>query len=126
MPTLDPVRSQRICDVEREGPGDDRLGDTQLAAGPGDDLVADLVLVAPASHQLVEAVVLAGMHLETRQRAEPRELQRVRDHVPRAVPLEVEEGIRDGERDLVPELGRANGIGVDQDVRHGREDPIPG
>ena len=106
--------------------GHDGLRDPELPARAGDQLVADLVLVAPAPHQLVGAVVLARVDLEAGQRAEPWELQRVRDHVPRAVPLDVEKWIRDGERDLVPELGRADGIGVDQDVRHGREDPIPG
>ena len=55
---------------------------------------------------------------------------RIRDHlhradidVPGAVALQVDERIGNPERDLVPELGRAERVADDQDVGH-RLDPI--
>jgi hypothetical protein len=36
-----------------------------------------------------------------------------------AVALDIEKRIGNAERQLVPELRRADGVGVDQDVRHG-------
>ncbi len=43
--------------------------------------------------------------------------------MPRSVSLDVEEAIRNGDRHLVPHLGRANGVGVDQEVGHARNLP---
>ena len=54
-----------------------------------------------------------------RNRGDPVDLERGRDRVPRAVPLDVQERIGHEDRHLVPHRRRADGVGVDQDVRHG-------
>jgi hypothetical protein len=52
----------------------------------------------------------------------PLDLERGDDHVAVAVPLDVEERIRDRDRDLVTKLRGAEGVGEDEDVRHGGGD----
>jgi hypothetical protein len=58
------------------------------------------------------------MELVRPDRLDQGDLERADDDVPRAVPLHVQERIGDAERNLVAELGRAHGVGVDEDVGH--------
>ena len=59
---------------------------------------------SPGAEELVVAELLERVHLEAVQRPHPGQLERTDHHVPAAVLLQVEKGIRDGQRDLVAEL----------------------
>ena len=107
-----------IRGVERERPRDDRSADAGVPAGTEHELALDLGPVEAARHELVETELLDEDDLETLELLEPRRLERARVDAPRPVLLDVDERIADQDRHLVPELGGADRVGVDQDVRH--------
>ena len=120
---LDPLRAQVVGLTEREGIRSHRGLETELPHGVQVQLALDLVRVEPALQQLVDADVLVREHVEPR--AELRDaarLERADDDGTLAAGLRVEERIGHGERHLVAQLGRADGVGDDQHIGH-RADP---
>ena len=118
---LDSVRAQVVGLTERELVRHDRLRHAELAADPDEDLEQGLLGGLALGVQLVEPEVLQWMRDETRRgRLDPADLHRMGRDVPRSADLEVVERVRDRQRHLVPELGRANRVGDDDDVRHRR------
>ena len=89
-----------------------------LATARTRQLGAELRIREARGDQLVEAVLLGGMELEEPERREPRHLHRADLDVLDAVPLGVEERIRDPERHLVTQVRRAKRVGEHQDVWH--------
>ena len=94
------------------------------ASGTGRPLVAHLEPAETLRVQLVDPDLLERMHDDVaRDAADPGHLHRADVDVPDAVALQVDEGIGNPERHLVPKLGRAKRVADDQDVGH-RLDPI--
>src|SRR5439155_11185084 len=94
-----------------------RLLDAEREDGAHSDLVVDLQPAHAAAPQLVRTELLVRVELE----AEPVEaggLERAHDDVSDTVMLRVQEGVADRDRHLVAKLRGAQGVGVDQDVRH--------
>src|SRR3954447_19611971 len=88
---------------------------------PNGDLELDLVAPEALLVELVEAELLRRQQIELRSDGlDPVELERAHDDVLLAVPLRVEECIRNRDRHLVPHLRRAKRIRIDEDVGHGR------
>ena len=75
----------------------------------------------PSRDQVVEPVLLVRVQLEGAERRQPRDLHRADRDVPDAVLLDVEERVRDAERHLVAQLGRAKCVCIDEDVGHGAD-----
>jgi hypothetical protein len=74
-----------------------------------------------AAQELVDPELLGRQGLDVgRNRLQPLALECGDDDEATAVVLDVQEGIRNGERHLVPHRGRTGRIGVDQDVGHGQ------
>ena len=106
--------------ADREGLRDRRLHDAHFAAGTDGELEHNLPASQALRVQLVGAELLERDDLQLgRVRADARNLQRVQNHDPAIALLRVEKGVRDRHRHFVPELGRTNGVAVDQDVGHG-------
>jgi hypothetical protein len=80
------------------------------------DLGADLAVREPLLAQLVEAERVVQVHLEEAERLEPLRLHRVRQDVPLAVLLGVEDRVGNTERNRVAHVRGAKGVGVDEDV----------
>jgi hypothetical protein len=121
---VEPAGAEAVRDLEREVAGDGGRTDAEGLAGPGVQLVSDLVPGQPRTEELVVAELLERVHLEPVQGPYPGQLEGPDHDVAVAVPLDVEERIRDGQRDLVAQLRRAYGVRIDHDVRHSPHDPI--
>jgi hypothetical protein len=117
-PHLDAVCTEVVGHVEWERAGSDCVGDADLAAGAQHELAVELVSGHPPRDQLVHAELVQRDCLEPVELLHPRDLERPNEGVARAVVLGVEEGVGDGHRHLVPELGRADSVPVDQQVPH--------
>ena len=103
--------------LEREGRRHRGLLDPIPPRGAQHHLELDLVAREALRVELVEPELLQRHDLQVgRHLGDPVELEGARDHVPLPVALRVEERVRDCDRHLVPHLGRAQRIGVDQDV----------
>ena len=121
---LDPVGAQVVGDLEREGRGHGRParrrsagpreGSPRARSPPREPLRVELV-----DAELLVAAARSSSGATSATRSSSNELD---DDVLLAVPLRVEERIRTRQRHLVPHLGRAHGVGVDQDVCHGGPD----
>jgi hypothetical protein len=116
---LDLVRAQVVGDLEREvarGDGRAHLGGP---AGAQDELGRHPVPAQALRDQLVEADLLEGNDLQPVDRRQARNLERADVDGARPVPLEVDERVRHRDRHLVAQLGGADGVSEDEDVRHG-------
>ena len=102
---VDAARTQAVGDLEREGARDGRSAHTQRLARPRVQLVADLVPALARAEELVVAELLHGVDFEAVELPHAGKLERADHDVPAAVSLHVEERIRDGQRDLVAQLG---------------------
>ena len=118
---LDPALAQAVRDLEREGRRRHRGRDTELLAGEQRHLAVDLLEDQAPERHLVGAELLEGTHLEARDAeiARTGDLERIEDRDPRAVPLEVEERVRNGQRHLVTDLRVPDRVAGDDQVRHG-------
>ena len=115
---LDLVGAQVVGQLERKVARRHRLLDPEAPAGAQDQLARELVVPEPLRDQLVEPELLQGHRLEPVDLPHAGNLERADERPPRAVSLRVDERVRHRHRHLVPELGRANGVPVDQDVGH--------
>ena len=117
---LDAAAAQQVGEPEREAVRDDRVLEPDLLAEARRELVLRVVRRQPAEDELVPAELLDRMDLGVDPGGlEPRVLERSDDDVPPAVPLGVDDRIGEPERDLVPELLRAQRVGEHEDVGHG-------
>src|SRR5204863_208686 len=97
-----------------------RARDPELPHGPQDDLELDLLPVQALRIEVVEPELLRRNRVELRSDLlDPVDLEGADDDVAVTVPLHVEERVRHRQRDLVPHLGRADRVGVDENVCHG-------
>ena len=116
---LDALPAEVVRIGEREAGGRHGLLEPERLAGDHVQLQRVRIGVEAALEQLVHADVLEREHLEVRSEiADPAGLERADDDASRPADLRVEEGVGDGERHLVPQLGRADRVRDDQDVRH--------
>ena len=114
-----PVRAEVVRVAEREAARRDRALEPERAGRREVDLLGERIGVEAALEQLVDADVLEREHLEVGAEVpDPAGLERADDDAALAAHLRIEEGIGDRERHLVPQLGRADGVRDDQDVRH--------
>jgi len=74
--------------------------------------------VCAGGDQLVAPDLLGRVRVDALELARPRDLERGDIDVPFAVALDIEERIGNGQRHLVPKLGRAHGVSEDEDVGH--------
>src|SRR5206468_9191440 len=108
---IDAVRAQVVRMTDGEGRRHGHLLDPQLATGSQRDLELDLPTLLALRKELVRAEALQRDDLELgRVLAHARDLERMEDHRPATVFLRVEELVRDRDRNLVAELGRADGV----------------
>ena len=107
-----------MTDGERRRHGS--LVDPELATSAHRDLELDLPSLLALREELVGSELLERHDLELRGLlAYPRDLERVQDGGAPVALLGVEERVRNRDRHLVPKLGRADRVAVDQDVGHG-------
>ena len=119
---LDAVRAERIGVPQREGPGDDGVANPELPGDTHEDDRGDLVVVDAVPHEVVVRERLDGDDLHGRvDRRDPIPLDAPDDCDPPAVDLREAERVADRDRDLVPELRRADGVADQQQVRHRRK-----
>jgi hypothetical protein len=117
---LDTRLAEPVGELRGKGPGHERLGHPESPAGVDHDLEQHLVARKPLRDQIVVAELLVRVGLRSAgDLPHAVDLEGGEDDVPLAFALHVEERVGDRERQLVPELRRANRVRVDEDVRHG-------
>jgi hypothetical protein len=122
---LDTLGTQPVREQDREARRHDRASDSERMHRAHRQLVEELAGREPALPELVEPEVLERVQLEFAEALEQRNLHRVDHHVPRAAAFDVEERVDDCVRHLVTQLGRADGVGEDDDVAHRRRTLTP-
>src|SRR5207245_211643 len=106
---------------DRKGLRDGRVLDAELTAGPDGELEHDLPALQALREELVGTEVLERDDLQFRGvLSNARNLEGVEDRDSPVTLLRVEEGIPDRQGDLVAQLGRTDGVAIDQHVGHGR------
>jgi hypothetical protein len=118
-PHLDAVRPQMVGDVQWEGARSDGLVHPDPLARPQDELAVELIGSKSLCDELVHAELVERHRLKSVQLTHPRDLERAHEGVARAIPLDIEEGIRHRNGHLMAKLGRADGVPVNQEIPHG-------
>ena len=114
--------AQTVGEPQGKGLGDNGARDPERLDGSNRHLLPHRrVREASRAHQLVRPVLLGRVQFMEAQRREARDLHRPDRDVLDPVLLGIEEGVGDPDRHLVPELGRAVGVGIHEDVRHARD-----
>ena len=120
-PDLDAALAQPVGDLERERRRHDGARDADLATDAHGHLAEDLLVVEPLLLQLVAAEALEGVDLEPAVGLrDPVGLEAADDDEAAVAVLDVEEGIRDADRHLVPDLRVPERVADDQDIAHER------
>jgi hypothetical protein len=114
-----------VGELEREGRRHRGVQDAELPARACVQLEEQLVERQAALRELVVPEVLVGDRLDLGCRlGDPSGFETADDDDAPPGVLQVKEGIRDRDRHLMAQLGRAHRVGVDQDVCHRALDPI--
>jgi hypothetical protein len=113
--------TEAVGQPERERLRHDGARHAQLLHGAQLHFSAHLVIGKTRADQLVGAVLLGRVQLEETERREARDLHRADRDVALPARFGIEERVGDAERHLVAELGRAECVGIDQDVWHGAD-----
>ena len=120
---LDAVRAQVVCDLQRERRRHDGALDPEAPRRAQDHLELDLLAREALRVELVDPELLVGQSVQPRRDLRQAvELERAQDDALLAALLRVEKRVRDRERHLVAHLGRADRVGIDENVCHGGGD----
>ena len=119
---LDAVCPERIRVPEGKGRRHHRVAKPERARDPHRDRRRDVVVVDAVTYEVVVRERLDRDDLDGRvDRGDAVSLDAPDDRDAPPVELDVAKGIADRHRDLVPQLGRADGVADQEDVRHRRK-----